>query len=324
MSGKGAPLRFALAMLGLWLGWRGWWLLTEHARQAPAAQATPAFASPTSQTSDERAPAALMIENSRPMPQAMATRSSKGLGGAHGLSRRALSKAPALPISIPGTPDHTAIASQKADAAGPRGIKGSGWLLIRQGGGTGLAAGGLIGGSQAGARIELPLSIALAATMRVSTALEQPYAPEAAIGATLYPLHGLGLTIERRLALGDGGRNAFAAFVAGGIWRPGLPGGLILDGYGQAGIVGARRHDLFADGLLRLAKPIDNPNGPRLGLGLWGAAQPGAARLELGPSLALPLHISQQRLLILLDGRLRIAGAAEPGSGIALSLAGDF
>jgi hypothetical protein len=100
-----------------------------------------------------------------------------------------------------------------------------------------------------------------------------------------------------------------------------LPHGLRLDAYGQAGIVGTGARDLFVDGAVRLSAPV----GPlAVGIGARGAAQPGAARLDAGPSLAYRVPLRGATVRIEAEWRLRVAGAAAPGSGPALTLATDF
>jgi hypothetical protein len=65
--------------------------------------------------------------------------------------------------------------------------------------------------------------------------------------------------------------------------------------------------------------------GPfEVGGGLWGAAQPRVARLDVGPSAALRLPVRGANLRLVADWRFRIAGHAAPGGGPALALAGDF
>ncbi|QHL89999.1 hypothetical protein GVO57_03095 [Sphingomonas changnyeongensis] len=120
------------------------------------------------------------------------------------------------------------------------------------------------------------------------------------------------------MAIERGGRNAVALTLFGGVDDVMLPHGLRLSGYGQAGLVGLKRRDAFVDALVRVERPL----GARLRLGaaLWGGAQPGAARLDAGPQLALRLG----RMRIAAEWRQRIAGRARPGSGPALSLGADF
>ena len=61
-----------------------------------------------------------------------------------------------------------------------------------------------------------------------------------------------------------------------------------------------------------------------LGIGAWGAAQRGAARLDIGPSAAITLPLGTRALRVSFDWRQRIAGDARPVSGPALSIGPDF
>lgn len=210
---------------------------------------------------------------------------------------------------------------------------GYGWIFARgDGGRPSLASGGQLGGSQAGVRLayriaELgPGSLALAG--RASMPLRERSGAEAAIGIDWKPAAKLPLrlSIERRIAIGAEGRNAWSAYAAGGFYRAGFPGGTEVDGYAQAGVVGVRSRDLFADGALRIGRPIALPAGKRLvvGAGAWGAAQPGAARLDIGPRAALSLPVGGTTVTGAAEWRIRVAGDARPGSGAAFSLAADF
>jgi hypothetical protein len=144
---------------------------------------------------------------------------------------------------------------------------------------------------------------------------------ELAVGIDWRPVRVLPVSLiaERRQRLGRDGRTAFAITAYGGGSRD-LSPHIRLDLYGQAGMVGLRSRDLFADGALRVSRRI----GPvELGAGAWGAAQPGAARLDAGPSLSWRLP-ARTNLRLQADWRFRLAGEAAPGSGPALTLAADF
>jgi hypothetical protein len=204
---------------------------------------------------------------------------------------------------------------------------GSAWLLARrEPGEPALAAGGTLGGSQAGARILYRVNRdparPLALSARVYLPLHRPNGAEAAAGidwqpAARLPVH---LLVERRQALGEEGRSAFALTLYGGISRP-LPHGGRVDAYGQAGVVGVRGRDLFVDGSVRATAPV----GPvEIGGAAWGAAQPGAARLDAGPELSVRVHAGPATLRVSADWRFRVAGDAVPDSGPALTLAADF
>lgn len=211
-------------------------------------------------------------------------------------------------------------------------LQGSGWLFLRGGSGavTPLSPQGRIGGGQAGVRLLYAIDAAarIGASARLSRAVDGPRQTEAAIGLDVRPLAtpALHLTIERRIAIDRGGRDAWAAGVAGGVFAVALLPATRLDGYGQAGIVGARRRDLYADGAMRIGREVRAGDRASLtvGGGTWGAAQPGAARLDIGPSAVLRVPVGPTTLAAALDYRKRVAGDARPGSGPAFTLGVDF
>jgi hypothetical protein len=183
------------------------------------------------------------------------------------------------------------------------------WSFLRKGEATPLAAGGLLGGSQAGARIAYRLNPdrarPLALTARLTSTLRRPGAAEAALGldwqpSSRVPIHLLG---ERRQRLGRDGRSAFGITLYGGVGDAPL-GPLRVEAYAQAGIVGARSLDPFGDGAVRLSLPLGGRL--RLGAGAWAAAQPGAARLDLGPQASLRLSLAGRSVTVAADWRQRL------------------
>lgn len=198
---------------------------------------------------------------------------------------------------------------------------GSAWAIARPGGrATPFAS--QLGGSQAGARIGYAVDGArrVAVYARVSAALESRQ-QEGAIGLdwrpTRLPVH---LAIERRIGIA-GIRGGTAAGVIGGIGPTPVAAGVRVEGYGQAGVIVRDRAEGFADGSARATRalgPID------LGLGAWGAAQRGAARLDLGPTIGVGVKLGAQTVRVTADWRQRIAGDARPGSGPAVSVGLDF
>jgi hypothetical protein len=222
-------------------------------------------------------------------------------------------------------PQPTVVAAPPAfapPAAMPRSrLSVSAWLFVRRGAGEpGLAPGGTLGGSQAGARATYRLSEGLAMSLRLYAPLHDARGGEAAVGVDWKPLGALPvhLLAERRARLGRDGRSAFGLVAYGGMDR--TVGPFHLDAYGQAGMVGARRRDLFADGAVRLTVPAGRL---RLGAGAWGAAQPGVSRLDAGPHVELNLR-GAGNLTLAADWRFRLAGAARPGSGPAITLSTGF
>lgn len=247
-------------------------------------------------------------------------------------SLAAMAPRPAAPAiaatpAIPSGPEHVAGRSETfpASPGAPRRWSGSAWLLVRRDGAAPtLAPGGVLGGSQAGGRLLYRLNNDAARPLALATRVSAPLrarGAEAALGLDWRPVEHLPvhLLIERRLGL-DGGRSAFAAAIHGGASID-LPAGARLDTYAQAGAVGLRSRDLFADGAVRIGMPL----GPvEIGGGAWGAAQPGTARLDAGPHVSLPLSVTGANLRLSVDWRFRLAGGARPASGPALTIGADF
>jgi len=203
----------------------------------------------------------------------------------------------------------------------------SAWLLVRGDDDfVALAPGGTLGGSQAGARLLYRLDRSavrpLSISARLYTPLRHSAGAEAALGLDWRPLAGIPIHLlaERWQRIGRDGRSAFSIAAYGG-GSMALGRGVRLDAYGQAGIVGLRARDAFADGAVRLAAPI----GPvEAGGAVWAAAQPGAARVDIGPQLTLPLRTGGATLRLSAEWRFRIAGEARPNSGPALAIGADF
>lgn len=234
------------------------------------------------------------------------------------LATAALALAPA-PLAPPRT------ASAPADR-----WRLSAWTLWRPDGPGSdfVASPGQLGGSQAGARLEVDLIPAarqrLSAYARATTALGRPAAPEVAAGLALQPSRRIpvSVAIERRVALGPGARDAMAVLAVGGFGPSAIAPGLLAEGYGQAGIVGFRRGDGFVDGKVNLLAPIGD--GPvRLGASLSGGAQPRVHRVDIGPEAQLRLPLPAAARLSV-EWRERVAGNARPSSGLAVTLAADF
>lgn len=201
------------------------------------------------------------------------------------------------------------------------------WALLRaqQAGIAGpqsLADGGSLGGSQAGSRLTYNFTRQIAATFRASSDVGRR-GGEVAGGVRVQPLAGIPLWVnaERRQRVGryGGGRSAFALFVEGGLWDRPMPMHFLLDTYLQGGIVGIRSRDKFIDGGLTLTRPVYKQFSA--GFGVWGGAQPGVYRVDAGPRVTMRVR---NNIRVHFDWRQRLAGNAAPGSGPAVTLAGDF
>jgi len=340
-----APLRFLIVTLGLWTAAR-LMLMPGPVTSNPAEQrAEPA---PT--------PPRRACDRDRPVPSAVASAGGERIvpplpslrfPSPHALRERlARADVPSHRAAAPARSESSPAEETRAPAANPflppppppgTRAAGSRWsadayLFVRGGGRPSLAAAGQLGGSQVAARVAYALNgegpPRLAVAARVYAPLDDRRASEGALGIDWHPLPGaaLRLSAERRFDIGGHGRDAWSAYAAGGFYKGGLPGGIEADGYAQAGVVGTRRRDLFVDGALRLARPValDPARTLRLGLGAWGAAQPGAARFDVGPRAAISLPLGPAQVTGAIDWRLRVAGDARPGSGAAFTLSSDF
>jgi hypothetical protein len=198
----------------------------------------------------------------------------------------------------------------------------SAWVFVRGGNAPSLVPGGTLGGAQAGARLAYGLAPGLSLSARAYAPLRRRSGTEAAIGLDWRPLGAVPLhfVAERRQKLGREGRSAFAIGAYAG--REAKLGAFRVDAYGQAGVVGTRSRDFYADAMARISLPL-RP-GLRLGSGAWAAAQPGAERVDVGPSASVRLPISGCSATLAADWRFRVAGRAQPGSGPALTLVTEF
>lgn len=186
-----------------------------------------------------------------------------------------------------------------------------------------LASGGMLGGSQAGARLVYNFDRRLGLSVRSSSPVGGSRGGEVAAGVRLTPFPSipLSLTAERRQSVGrySTGRDDFALFLEGGVYQRPLGWNLLLDAYAQAGVVGHRERDLFADGGFTLMRPLYGRFS--IGAGAWGGYQPGLYRVDAGPRLSARVR---PNIRVDFDYRQRLAGSAEPASGPAVTLAADF
>ncbi len=204
----------------------------------------------------------------------------------------------------------------------------SAWAFLRRGESPQLAAGGTLGGSQIGGRISYRINDDEVRPLSVSAGfyapLGRPAGSEAAMGLEWKPIAELPVRLlaERRQKVGREGRSAFAAMAYGGVSEAAI-GPALFDAYAQAGVVGVRSRDLFADGSVAITLPIDEERSFKLGAGAWAAAQPGVSRLDVGPQLSIKIP-GTRKLRLNADWRVRIAGDAAPASGPSLTLATEF
>lgn len=211
----------------------------------------------------------------------------------------------------------------------------SAWALVREKGSAPslpyAPVAGELAGSQGGVRLAYGFGKEgrLRAYGRAAMALERRQQSEAAVGLTYSPVAAVPLDIamEQRVKLGREGRSAMAAMVVGGVSGKELAHNFRLDAYGQAGMVGLRSRDAFADGAVVVDRAwnLDQERQSlRIGAVITGAVQPGLSRVDVGPRVTLPLPGVGKGARVAVDWRQRIAGNAQPDRGLALTLGVDF
>lgn len=334
MSAVGRPLRFLMVVLTGWTGARAALLWSEPELAGPARATASSLAA---------ADRPVLVPMRGAIAGSRAARPAGSIAAANRTSEQA-SLAPVLPslatlpptiraIPAPGQPERTQAApiepalAMVAAAPHERRWSISAWLVAR---GGSMAGGGpfgpvQLGGSQAGARLRYALSRTLALSGRLSAPL-RGIGREGALGLEWRPVKlPVSILLERRIAL-DAGHGGTALGAIAGINPTRVAGRLELEGYGQAGVVARARREPFADGAVRLLHPVAESRHARLalGAGMWGGAQRGATRLDVGPSLVATVPTGGPTLRVAAEWRQRVAGNAAPGSGPAVTVGTDF
>lgn len=210
------------------------------------------------------------------------------------------------------------------------------WLLVRQGGAGPLLATGdpaSYGSDQIGAVLRYSPAPKSAlqpqAYARASKALVPGGESEAAAGASIGLARSFPLRVHGELRVTDrpdGTEVRPAAFVVTGLPRRKVGLMIEAEGYLQGGYVGGDYATGFVDGRAIVEAPVIRSERGQvaIGGGAWGGAQRGAARLDLGPTASVTLATGSTTLRGSVDYRLRVAGDAVPGDGLAVTLAASF
>ena len=190
------------------------------------------------------------------------------------------------------------------------------------------------GGSQAGAVLRYRLAPESAyrpmAYLRANTALGAIRENEIALGVAARPFPSIPIVAaaEARAFRSGTGRKSFrpAALVYTELPPAALPGGFTGEAYAQGGYVGGAYRTVFVDGQLRVERPLIDVAGMKLrvGGGVWGGAQKGASRLDIGPSASTIVDIWGMSSRVSMDWRFRLLGDAEPKSGPAVTISAGF
>ncbi|GAB5489160.1 MAG: hypothetical protein Pars2KO_27300 [Parasphingorhabdus sp.] len=148
------------------------------------------------------------------------------------------------------------------------------------------------------------------------------------MGAMVKPIKGLpiSLYVEKRYREAGPNSHGTALFLAGGSGPEELVQGVFLETYGQAGYVFQRDDSYFFDGSITLQKKLAAVGTAQISLGgaVWAGGQEGVQRLDIGPRVSVRLPLGTIATQASVDWRQRVAGNAEPGSGLAVSLTTSF
>ena len=190
------------------------------------------------------------------------------------------------------------------------------------------------GASQVGAILRYRLAAGdpyrSVAYLRTVAALNGSRQKEAAAGLAARPLPALPVVAAAELRVTSDrfgsrarpvimGYTEFPATEIGGGWNGEL--------YLQGGYVAGKGATGFVDGQVRLDRQFASIGKAdmRVGGGLWGGAQEGASRLDVGPTVQVVAPLSTEVFArVGLDWRFRIAGHAKPASGPALTVSAGF
>ena len=342
-SGRGRPLRFLAAVAVGWIAVRVALLWPYDAEPVGPIrplivpeQAAGATAQAQAQVRLVRTMTTQPPWNAAPRPTRRTSKHEASLPGVQALAvqpRRVSDEPPIRSAPTPGAPPFVTQSRPapwpvpESRSRAPR-WSGSAWVATRAGRTAQRdIAGGQLGGSQAGVRIVRTLDrrgrMALAGrlTTPLGTGLR-----EASLGLEWQPTRlPLRLVAEQRFVLGEG-KGGPGIGMVGGFGPVSVLRGVRAEAYAQAGVIHRTRTEPYADAALRLTRGVARIGGTRFepGAGTWGGAQRGAARLDIGPTLAVTMPVGSKTLRLNLDWRERVAGRARPGSGPALTLGTDF
>ncbi len=218
-----------------------------------------------------------------------------------------------------------------------------GWALWRQGGngynlpGRGLPGAVLYseayGASQAGMVVRYSLARQSdhrpGLYLRASSGMDRPRGEELAAGLALRPVPSVPLAVMGEVrATRTIDATAVRPSVAIVTELPPQNLSFQLRGelYVQTGWVGGKMQTVFTDGQARIDRRAANLGAAelRIGAGAWGGAQRGTSRLDIGPSLRVDLPLAGINTRLSADYRIRVAGSAAPGNGLAVTFSAGF
>lgn len=216
-----------------------------------------------------------------------------------------------------------------------------GWVYVRGGASTSGPVGGTVasyagyGGSQAGAVLRYALGRGKhdpTAFLRMSGSLGSGIGSyrETAAGISVRPLPSVPVSVMAELRSQQSAAGLTvrpAATVVTHIPPQKLPNEFQAELYGQAGYVAGKGATAFYDGQAVVDRPmggLGKSGSLRAGAGVWAGGQAGASRVDLGPTASARLPAGRANVRLSVDWRFRVAGNAQPGSGLAATVAAGF
>src|SRR5690606_18731219 len=139
------------------------------------------------------------------------------------------------------------------------------------------------------------------AYLRGSAAVAGPQEQELAVGLSVRPVRALPLRLAVEGRLGESGGSAHvrpAAYAVTEVPPIAIASETRLEVYAQAGYVAGDFATAFVDGQARLERALMRSGGGAevtAGAGVWGGAQEGSSRLDVGPSAAVSFRLGQAR-----------------------------
>lgn len=215
------------------------------------------------------------------------------------------------------------------------------WGFFRQGSGAAPISQGRVptyGASQVGAKLAYRIAPSSRHDprlfVRAYRALIENGESEVATGASARLLAKLPLRLAGEVRFTDtpgGARFRPAAYAFTEIPPISLPARFSLEAYAQGGYVGGTGATPFADGQATITRPLTDFSVGSLGnarlsfgSGIWGGAQEGASRVDIGPTMRLDMSIGKTPARISVDVRQKVAGDAAPESGVAATVSTRF
>jgi hypothetical protein len=208
------------------------------------------------------------------------------------------------------------------------------WMLLRRDRSSAPAAiGGSYGRSQTGTVLRYELKpgspFQPRAYIRGTRSLEGPQEGELAAGLSGRPVPGLPVLLagEMRYYRTPTHQEFRPSVYAVTQFQPQhLPMDFRAETYFQGGYVGGQFATPFIDGQVRVDRKFFQFGDVELrgGGGMWGGAQKGAQRLDVGPGMSVYFGNGTVHSRLSLDYRFRVAGDAAPASGPALTLSAGF